>query len=296
MASFSGIFLVVGFALLAPVMDTFAKLAASTIPVGEVVFARFFLQAILLSPFYLLLRLFTLPTFSKLVFQFARAGCIVGSTLCFYSALRFMPIADALAIFFVEPFILIIFARIILGESISWKKLLACVLGFSGAFLVIGPMFSGIGWISLLPLGTATFFALYMILTRYMSDYSHPISMQISNGVAGSVIMIVLTLSFMSSDVVIFQPVWPVEKEWGFLLGVGFSGAVSHLLLTYGLKRLPAVTAAPLQYFEIVGACLLGYFIFEDIPGVAMVFGVLIIISAGLFVVYTEAKTLTIQK
>ncbi len=285
-----GVALMVGFAALAPLMDAFAKLASDAIPIGQIVATRFGIQALLLTPIALMLGTMRRPGHGELALHVARAALILLATAAFFGALTVMPIADAISIFFVEPFILTLMGAAILGESIGWRRLLACAVGFGGALLVIRPSFTAFGWMALLPLLTAVAFALYMILTRRMAQRLHPVALQAWTALAAAALILPVLALFNDTGIAMLDVVRPEGRFWGFLLGVGLVASVTHLLLSGALKFAPAATVAPLQYLEIVAATGLGYLLFADFPDALTGLGITIIIGSGLFVILRERQ------
>ena len=280
----------IGFALVAPGMDALAKLSAATIPVGQILAFRFGVQLGLLVPLALVLGVWVRQSMAEIGTHFLRAGLILLATGAFFTALKVMPIADAIAIFFVEPFILTLFGAVFLGESIGWRRLLACGIGFCGALIVIRPSFSEFGLVALLPLLTAVSFALYMILTRRVARRMHPVALQGWTALAAFAIILPVLLMFNDSDVAVFDPVMPQGMVWIFLLGVGITASASHLMISGALRYAPAATIAPLQYLEIVTASILGYLIFADLPDAQTLLGIAIIMASGIFVILRERR------
>lgn len=285
-----GALLMVGFAALAPLMDAFAKLASDAIPIGQIVAVRFCIQALLLTPIALMLGTLHRPIRTDLILHVARAALILTATAAFFTALRAMPIADAISIFFVEPFILTLLGAALLGETIGWRRLLACALGFTGALLVIRPSFSAFGAVALLPLFTAIAFALYMILTRRMAQRLHPVALQAWTAIAAAALILPVLAIFSGTGVPVLDVVMPQGRFWGYLLGVGLTASVTHLMLSGALKFAPAATIAPLQYLEIVAATALGYLLFADFPDTLTFTGIIIIVGSGLFVILRERR------
>lgn len=283
-----GILLMVGFALLAPVMDTFAKLIGDAMAVGQVAAIRFAVQAALLLPLALTLRCLHLPGPAEAALHLLRAGLILVATACFFYALRFMPIADALAIFFVEPFILTLLGAVFLSEAIGIRRILACSVGFAGALLIIQPKFQDVGPVALAPLATAALFACYMILTRRMAQRMHPIALQTHTGLAALVLALPVLWAFNGSGVTELDPIWPAPREMWLLLGVGGVATVSHICISYALRFAPASTIAPIHYLEIVSATILGFWIFGDLPDALSVAGITLIVGSGFYVFLRE--------
>ncbi len=285
-----GVLLMIGFASFAPGMDAFAKLAGTAIPVGEVLAFRFLIQSLLLLPLAIALGCLARPTAAELGWHVLRAALILLATGFFFTALHFMAIADAIAIFFVEPFILTLFGAAFLGESIGWRRLLVCAIGFVGAMLVIRPSFAAFGTVALFPLGTAVTFAFYMILTRRTARSLHPVALQAWTALAASGLILPILLLFQGSGVGPLDPVLPQGRFWFYLVGVGIIASVTHLMVSGALRFAPAATVAPLQYLEIIAATGLGYLIFEDLPDGQTMLGVAIIVSSGIFVTLRERR------
>ncbi len=166
-----GILLMLGFVVFGPTIDVFAKLAGETIPLFQISASRFVVQIVIILPFALWFGGRLLPSGSESLLYLTRGALILSASSLFFAALRDLPLADALAIFFVEPFILLLLAAVLLKEKLGWRRLSACGVGFSGALLVIQPQYDTIGFASLFPIGTAVCFAFYLLLTRKMAQH-----------------------------------------------------------------------------------------------------------------------------
>lgn len=284
----TGVFLMLAFCVLAPLLDVSAKLATATLPVGQIVAARFFVQAALMLPVTMAMRLRWRVDARMAWLITARALLLMLSTYCFVAAVAVMPIADALAIVFVEPFILLILGGMLFGDQVGPRRIIASAIGFCGALLVIQPALTTFGWVALFPLGTAFTFAAYMLITRLMARSLHPVTMQLHTAIAGSVICLPLIWVFDGSGITELDSILPTGLEWLWLFGVGFWAACSHICMTYALKFAPSATLAPLHYLELISAVALGYFIFSDFPNLMTWAGIAVISGSGLYVIYRE--------
>src|SRR5690606_37910640 len=123
-----------------------------------------------------------------------RALFLILSTYSFVAAVQVMPIADALAIAFVEPFIPLILGRFLFGDEVGPRRIAASLVGFGGALLVIQPSLAAFGLVALWPLGTAFFFAFYMLATRQISRSMHPVTMQLHTSLAGMAVLLPVML------------------------------------------------------------------------------------------------------
>ncbi len=285
-----GIAFMVAFALIAPIMDACAKATPDNIPVMEILGFRFGIQLLLLLPLALILKRAHLPGLREIGLHLIRGFLIMAATGLFFAALRDMPLANAIAIFFVEPFILTLMGGIFLGEAVGPRRLIACGVGFIGALLVIQPSFSELGLVALYPLGTALCFALYMVMTRRMAMQMSPITLQAYTATAACVLILPLLAAFEGTGHPALDPTLPQGLAVYTLLGVGVVSTLAHLCISLALKFAPAATIAPLQYLEIVSASALGYFIFSDVPDGLTLVGIAIIVGSGLYVFTRERK------
>ncbi|OYU40487.1 MAG: EamA family transporter [Pseudorhodobacter sp. PARRP1] len=276
------------FCVLAPLLDTASKLATATIPVGQITTARFLVQGALMLPIALLMRLpLRIPGKTAALITL-RALFLIASTYGFVAGVQVMPIADALAIVFIEPFILLILGKLLFGNPVGPRRIMASVVGFAGALLVIQPSLTHYGTAALYPLISAFCFAFYMLITHAIATGMHPVTQQLHTSIAGSVICLPIMLWANGTGIAELDPVTPQGLNWLWLFGVGFWAAASHMCMTVALKYAPASTLAPLHYLEIVTAVTLGYLVFGDFPNPLTWAGIAIIVASGLYVIHRE--------
>lgn len=286
-----GIALMLAFCVLAPLLDASAKLATATIPVGQITAARFLIQAMLMAPVALAMRLDWRMSRRALALTALRAVLLILSTFCFVAAVTVMPIADALAIVFVEPFLILVLGHWLFGDAIGPRRIAASVVGFLGALLVIQPSLAAFGPVALFPLGTALFFTLYMLVTRAASTDMHPVMQQFHTAAIGSLICLPILMLANGTGIGQLDPVMPQGIVWAWLFGVGFWATASHMCMTLALHYAPASTLAPLHYLEIVAAVAVGYLIFGDFPDALTWTGIAIIVASGLYIIHRERLT-----
>lgn len=278
-----GILLMLGFCVLAPMGDAIAKLLGASVPLLALVFTRFFVQAAALLPFVL----FTPRTFvmSRRILGFTALRTllhIAGLGLMFL-ALRYLPLADAIAIAFVMPFIMMLLGWFFLNETVGNRRLAACAVGFAGTLMVVQPSFAEVGLPALLPLGVAVFFSLFMLVTRVIARAVDPISMQCVSGLMASAVLLPVMLAAGLPDL-------PSRSEFGMLLVLGLLGTFAHLLMTWSLRFAPTSTLAPMQYLEIPVAAVIGLAVFGDFPDGLALAGIGVTIGAGLYIIARERR------
>ncbi len=287
----AGVVLMLGFCLTAPLLDVAAKLASESVPVGQITAARFIVQCVLMSPFILAMGLSLRVHRRRWLALLLRALFLLVATFCFIAAISVMPLADALAIVFVAPFIVLLVGKFYLGEDVGPRRVGAALVGFAGVLFVIQPSFAAFGAMALFPLGTAVCFASYILVTRGLSRQIHPVTLQFYTGLIAGLFCIPVIWLANGSGSDLLDPVWPAGKAWLWLFGVGFFAALSHMMMTYALSLAPSATLAPLQYLELPVATLLGYLVFRDFPNALTLTGIAIIIGAGIYMIHRERVT-----
>ncbi|EAQ25890.1 possible transporter, RarD family, DMT superfamily protein [Roseovarius sp. 217] len=287
----AGVALMLGFCVTAPLLDVAAKLASTSVPVGQITAARFIVQCALMAPFVWILGLSLRVPREQWLALLSRAALLFGATFCFIAAIRVMPLADALAIVFVAPFIVLLVGKFYLGEDVGPRRVGAAMVGFVGVLFVIQPSFAAFGAVALFPLGTAVGFAFYILVTRGLSRRVHPVTLQFHTGLIASLLCLPVMILAEGTGIEMLDPVWPEGVAWLWLLGVGFFATLSHMMMTYALSLAPSATLAPLQYLELPVATLLGYLVFHDFPNALTLTGIAIIIGAGLYMIHRERVT-----
>jgi drug/metabolite transporter (DMT)-like permease len=283
-----GIVLMLAFCVLAPLLDTASKLATAAIPVGQITTARFLVQGALMAPIALALRLPLGISGKTAALITLRAIFLIASTYGFVAGVQVMPIADALAIVFIEPFILLILGHLLFGNPVGPRRIVASMIGFAGALLVIQPSLTHYGTAALYPLISAFCFAFYMLITQAIATGMHPVTQQLHTSIAGAVICLPIMIWADGTGITELDPVMPQGLNWLWLFGVGFWAAAAHMCMTVALKYAPASTLAPLHYLEIVTAVALGYFVFGDFPNLLTWAGIIIIVASGLYIIHRE--------
>lgn len=272
--------------LMVPGLDAIAKVLMDRLPPLQVAFGRFLAQSLVLFPLFMMT-----PHVRSLKPGHVTAGLFLGlAMLSFNHALRVMPIANALAIFFVEPLILTLLAALVLRERLSLRRLIAIGVGLVGALIVLRPNFSAYGATALLPLATAFLFACFMLCTRKISQSGDPLALQFWTGVfAAAALLIALGLSesiFRATEPVLM----PNTRELSLFVLLGGLAGFAHQLIIRSLSLIEAGHAASFQYLEIVSAVILGWVIFDDFPDMLTLIGAGVIVGSGLFVVKIELR------
>jgi S-adenosylmethionine uptake transporter len=274
--------------LMLPGIDAIAKWLSGSVSSGQVTWSRFFFQIILMSPLLLRTRG---PWFTPaLLLHAARGSLIAFATLFFFTGLAYLPLADAIAIFFIEPLLVTLLSALFFGEAIHWRRISAISFGFIGALIIIRPSFTEVGYAVLYPVCAAFCFSFYILLTRKLVRNEDPIRLQFFAGIFGCLVMAIALSWGTASDIGILTAVWPTTDQWLLLGGLGLIATACHLLVAYAYQKASIGILAPFQYVEIIGATVLGLVIFNEFPDPLTWLGVAIIVGSGIYMFHREAK------
>ena len=265
------------------VLDTMSKYLSRFYPVPVIVWARYVFHLLLvvvaLGP-----RLgLDLVRTRRLRAQLVRGLLLAGASLFFVFAIQQMPLAETSSITFLAPVLVTLMAAFILKEKVEFARWLAVAGGFAGVLIIVRPGSGVFHWASLLPLGSATCFACYQILTRKLANLESPYTSIFYAGLVGSVIMS-LALPY----------VWtaPLSLNHALLfVAIGIIGGASHLILIQAYDCAPASKLAPFSYTQLIWVMLSGYLVFGDFPDHWSLLGIAVIVASGIYIATHQRLT-----
>lgn len=263
-------------------LDATAKYLAQFYPVAGIVWARYFFQ-VLLMLLVLGPRLgLGLARTKRPALQIARGTVLVGASITFFTALALMPLAEASAITFTAPLLLMALSVPLLRERVDGPAWIAVWLGFAGVMLIIRPGSGVFTWVALLPLVTALCNAFYQILTRKLSGTDPTLTTLFYGGLVGSVIMSAALPFYWTTPQSLFHALLYVML--GVLAGIG------HFILIKAFDHAPASTIAPFIYVQMVAVLVLGFLVFDSFPDGWSLTGMAVIVASGIFVATRQAR------
>ena len=271
-------------ALIVPSLDVIAKILMERLPTAEVGVGRLLVQSLFLLPIVVAARQMRLPHPLQLA-----AGSFLGlAVFCLSAAVREMPVANAISIFFVEPLILTLMAGLLLKEGIGWRRITAVLVGLFGAIVVLRPNVGAYGWAAVWPLGAALFFASYMIVSRQLSRRKGHLGHMFWTGAAGMVVILALGGALALAGLPETTFLMPTMREASLFAASAVIGTLVMLFSLMALARADAAALAPLRYLEIVAATGLGWLVFGDFPDALTWTGTSIIVASGIYVIHRE--------
>ena len=259
--------------------DALAKLMTDTYPVVLIVWGKYLFQMLVISVALVRMRPVDLVKTRRPFLQIGRSALSLISITVFIVALAHIPLADTIAVGYVSPLLVTALSVPLLGERVGVRRWSAVIVGFFGALIIIRPGLGVMHWAVMLPLVSATLYALYQIMTRMVVAVDHPMTTLFYSSAVG-----LIGASFM----VPFFWVMPTPEMWANLFVQGSLGALAHFMLIRALAYAPVSTLAPFSYTGLLSAAVLGYLFFGDFPDRWTIIGAGVIVGSGLYVIYRE--------
>lgn len=263
-----------------PMIDVFAKfLGQQGIPIPQLVWARFLFGALFTLPFAWKVNRVAILRPTHPIHQSARAALLILGTCFFFGALKYLPIADTLSIYFIQPILVTALSPIILKEHVGPHRWACVALGFIGVLIIIRPGFQEFNIGMLLALCAGLCSAFYLLLTRSLTGSVNAMVTTFQTSAIGA-IALTLALPF----------IWtPVDgSQWLMLVGIGFFAIVGHYFITRAYDMGEASLISPLGYLEMVTAVLLGWYFFDNFPDAYTLLGVAILIACAIYISIRE--------
>lgn len=261
-------------------MDTVAKLLMQTHDPVQVIWARYACQSLVVVVWFFP-RLRRLLVTRHIWLQLIRSAFLFGATYSFFSALAHIGLADAAAIFDLNPLIITILAFFFLKERVGPRRLLGVIIGLIGALIIIRPGSSIFSPYAVLPVIAACCIAGYVITTRFLGRDENILTSLLYSTLIGTIAASVLV-----------PPVWqtPSVQGAGMMLMLGILGATGQFLLIRAFTLAEAATIAPFSYVGLLFAVLYGYLFFGELPDAMTILGALVIVGSGLYVWHRERQ------
>ena len=281
--------------------DVLIKMLSDAYPLHEVVMSRSLIGMMtflgIIMPFSGGLRV--LKT-SRLGMHFLRGACVVFANTCFFMGLATIPLADAVAIFFVSPVIITIFSVVFLGEKVGPLRWAATILGLLGVIVIVRPGASAFQFVYLFPMLAAIGYACLNILTRKIGGTESAATMTFYIQLTFILVSSIVGLSFGDGrfdngghpSVSFLLRAWeyPLMRDLWIFIILGMASTLGGYLISFAYRQSEAAFVAPFEYIAMVMAIFWGYTVFGEIPDLNTWIGIILILSSGLYMVFRDIQ------
>ena len=197
-------------------------------------------------------------------------------------SLIWTPITTVTMVLFTGPLILVALSVPFLGETVGPRRWAAVFVGFAGVLIVIRPGGDAMHWGALLVLGGAFFYAVYQIQTRKLAGQDDPRTTAVYTILAAFVVA-TLAVPFY----------WEAPRsgmDWFLFASLGVTGGLAHYFIIKAYQHAEASLLGPFDYSQLVGASILGFLLFGEVPDLWTWVGAAVIIASGLYIAHREAR------
>jgi drug/metabolite transporter (DMT)-like permease len=262
------------------VLNAISKTLMQHYPVVQVIWARY------VFAFAFMMALF-LPRSGLALFRWHNVGSqVVRGLLLFFSSflyfhgLVYLPLATAASISLTSPLIVTALSARFLGELVGVRRWIAVGLGFAGALIVVRPGHAQFEWHSLLIVASTLCSAFYQLFSRRYGQTERPDASATMATIVGTV---------AAAPLLPFEWVTPsFGWDWVLFVAIGVMAGVGHYFLTIAYSQAPAAVVAPFNYVQLIGAAVLGYLVFDNIPDFWTWVGAAVIVCSGLYLGHAE--------
>lgn len=278
----SAILLIVGAVLCFTILDAIVKILTQRYAVPFIVWARYGVQTLTILIWLLPQMGTALLRTRRLKLHLIRAALLPISSLCFFSALKYLPLAETTAINYMSPVLVIILAMIFLGERMTRPRIALVLAGVAGMLLIVRPGSEVFRGAASLSLGSAMAYGTFQILTRKLAGEDSRVLL-FYPALVGTVAM---TAALPWFRVEVTMP-W---ADVALIAVTGLLGTMGHLAFILAFQRAPASALTPYSYIHLVWATLVGWIIFGNFPDAWTLAGMAVIAGSGLLIAMHERR------
>jgi drug/metabolite transporter (DMT)-like permease len=229
-----------------------------------------------------------------------RGVCVVGANSCLFLGLAAMPIADAIAVFFISPLVITVFSVIFLRETVGARRWAAIAVGFVGVLVIVKPGTSAFQAAALLPMAAAVLYAVIHMVARKVGGTESAATMAVYIQITFIIACSIIGLSigdgkFAQQDHVslafLFRAWGPIAAhDWWLLIMLGVSGVFGGFFISQAYRISEAAFAAPFEYVAMPMAIIWGVTVFGTWPDRTAWIGIALILGSGLYLIWRESR------
>ena len=262
------------------VNDVLVKGLSSAFPIWEVIFFRALSGIIISIALVFFFGWKTLKT-KKPLGHLTRAFSSVACVVFYFFGLKYLMLSENVAIVHSAPILATLLAVPILGEKLGLHRIIAVVIGFIGVLIIVKPGSDLFKIESLFPLAAAFFMAVSYLATRFLMSTESSVS-----------IIFYYSFALFITSLIFFPNHFVIPSLFNLipLMALGVMGSLGHYFMAQAAKSAEVVVITPFEYTSFIFLGVMGYFFYNEVPGVSVFIGMLLIILSGIYIVYREQQ------
>ncbi len=225
-----------------------------------------------------------------------RGGFLVMANMAFFLAVSAMPLAEAVAIFFVAPLFITLLSVVVLGEKVGPRRWTAVVVGLAGVVVMTRPGTSVFEWVALTPVAAALCYAMMHMLSRKIGRTDRASVMAFyaeSTFITASIAIGLLVgdgrfsgTGNPSLEFLLRAWRWPDQADLWLFVWCGVASGIGGFLLGQAYRLGEAAKVAPFEYVALPIATFWSFAIWGDVPDVTASLGMALILGTGMYILY----------
>ena len=278
--------------------DTIIKFLSDAYALHQLVFIRAIFGLLIIVPLVLVRQGIAVLRTTRPGIHALRGLLIVLANLTFFAGLASLPLAEASAVVFVSPVLITIFSFYFLGEQIGVWRWSAVIVGLIGMICVVQPFGARLELTYLWPLAAAVCYAGFTVTTRFLGRTEGVASLATYSIVSFLVVSVAMGLlvgdgSFANTgnanlEFLLRAWRWPDAADLGQIAAIGVLSAVIAIAMSAAYRAGEASFLAPFEYVNLPLVLLWGFLIFGDFPNALALFGMALIASGGMIMIFRE--------
>lgn len=216
--------------------------------------------------------------------QFFRGALLAFEVIVMVIGFVKLGLVESHAMFATYPLIITALSGPILGERVGWRRWMSVAIGFFGVMIILMPGSGVWSMAAIFPLASASMFALYGLLNRYVARRDPAAVTFFYTGISGAVVMTAIGVWF-------WEPM--TVGDWGWMLVLCATSTFGHYLLIRAYELAEASAIQPFAYLQLVFASALGVTVFGDVIRLNVAIGTALVVASGMFALIRAQKAAT---
>ncbi|MBT4043920.1 MAG: DMT family transporter [Rhodospirillaceae bacterium] len=210
----------------------------------------------------------------------------VFAMLMFFYALSITPLAKISAVSFTAPLFATLGAIIFLGEKVRMRRIVALILGFTGAMIIVRPGFIELDFGAVLVMTSSSIWACAILIIKSLGRTESSLTITTYQNIFLIPFTLVAAMFFWT---------WPSWQLLGMFAVMGIFGSLAHVAMAESLKLADATAILPFDFVRLIWASAIGFMVFGEIPEIWTWVGGTVIFASTTYIAFREARLRRLQ-
>jgi drug/metabolite transporter (DMT)-like permease len=271
--------------------DSTVKVIGAAVPLLALLWVRYLFQAVVLGVWQGRRDPRALFRTGSVKLQIVRALLLLTNSACTFAGLRHLPLPVTTSLAMLAPLISTLLAALVLKDHVPRSKWAMVALGFIGMLLVVRPGGSQFTWTVVYPIGAATTFACFQVVSSHLSKREDPLTTNFLTGLVATIVLCALVWMDQAETLPALARV--PATSWLLVAFMATMATLGQSLMLQALKRAPLSVLTPFSYGQLAFAALFSWVLFGQVPDTWMAIGMCVIAASGIGTVLMHGRKMT---